>query len=294
MFAENLRTIIGQAVFDPVFRELLFNHPEQATANYSLSSEERLALRGLTPEDLYACVGRLAVDKLMPLRLGGRLVIAPDWLDPPLSSGDLLIRLDQSKTGAGINLDCQPITGKGDVASLDVPIAFGSGLHPSTRLCLCALEDLLSGGEIVLDLGTGSGILAIAAAKLGAGQVLALDTNAAAIHIARQHVALNRVERIVRVEQGSLESLKSVFQGQARFTAQLVVANLNASIFRTLLQQGLARVLSPGGRMILSGLFFGDQTDMKEAIQTAGLRLNDQRQLEGCLAIICQDTSSGV
>jgi ribosomal protein L11 methyltransferase len=91
-----------------------------------------------------------------PVRVGRRLLIKPAWLDAPVKPGDVLVELDPG-------------------------MAFGTGTHPSTQLCLAALEDLAQPAQRVLDLGCGSGILAIAAAKLGATDVLALDTDPVAV-----------------------------------------------------------------------------------------------------------------
>lgn len=114
------------------------------------------------------------------LRVGHRLVIRPTWRDYSSQPGDLVIALDPG-------------------------MAFGSGLHPTTRLCLEALEDSLHPGATVLDVGTGSGILAIAAARLGGLRVLALDTDPLAVQVAGENVALNQVESVVRVEVGTVQ-----------------------------------------------------------------------------------------
>ena len=90
------------------------------------------------------------------------------------------------------------------IITLDPGMAFGTGLHPTTRLCLMALEERVRPGESILDLGTGSGILAIAAARLGAGSVLALDTDTVAVEAARANMAANGVQETVRVGLGTL------------------------------------------------------------------------------------------
>lgn len=101
-----------------------------------------------------------------PVRVGRRLLIQPRWLPPAPQPGDIVIALDPG-------------------------MAFGTGTHPTTQLCLEALEDLMQPGLIVLDLGCGSGILAIAAAKLGAARVLALDSDPLAARIAAENAAAN-------------------------------------------------------------------------------------------------------
>jgi ribosomal protein L11 methyltransferase len=114
------------------------------------------------------------------LRVGRRLVIKPTWRDYDPLPDDLIIELDPG-------------------------MAFGSGLHPTTRLCLEAMEGFLRPGSSVLDVGTGSGILAVAAARLGASHVLALDSDPLAVRVAHENVALNQVEPVVQVEVGTVQ-----------------------------------------------------------------------------------------
>jgi ribosomal protein L11 methyltransferase len=103
-----------------------------------------------------------------PMRIGRRLLVAPTWEAVQPRSGELVLRLDPG-------------------------MAFGTGTHASTVLCLRALEELIRPGCTVLDVGTGSGILAVAAAMLGAGAVTALDIDPLAVRIARQNVVVNGV-----------------------------------------------------------------------------------------------------
>jgi ribosomal protein L11 methyltransferase len=121
------------------------------------------------------------------LRVGRRLVIKPSWRDYDPLPDDLVIELDPG-------------------------MAFGSGLHPTTRLCLGAMEDFLRPGSSVLDVGTGSGILAVAAARLGASHVLALDTDPLAVRVARDNAILNQVEPVVQVEVGTVEIPNARYQ----------------------------------------------------------------------------------
>ena len=121
------------------------------------------------------------------LRVGRRLVIKPTWRDYDPLPDDLIIKLDPG-------------------------MAFGSGLHPTTRLCLEAMEGFLRPGSGVLDVGTGSGILAVAAARLGASHVLALDTDPLAVRVARENVALNQVEPVVQVEVGTVQIANTKYQ----------------------------------------------------------------------------------
>jgi ribosomal protein L11 methyltransferase len=161
------------------------------------------------------------------MRIGRRLLVAPFWPDPPLEPGLIAIRLDPGR-------------------------AFGNGAHPTTQLCLAALERHLRPHAAVIDLGTGTGILAIAAAKLGARSILAVDTDPEAVRVARANVVANHVVDQVRVEAGSLAELRSGQWGTVE--APVVVANILAGIIVDLFAQGLAQIVSPGGLLILSGL----------------------------------------
>src|SRR5947207_2102812 len=150
MSSENVQKVIGRALAEPTYREVLFSDPATALAGYALTDAQSAFLRQLSRAQFYTIVGGLVLHHIVPLRLSRCLRMIPARLDVPLAPTDLPIRL-----GAGW--------------------AFGNGAHPTTRLCLQILEDHLRPGQHVLDLGTGSGILAIAAARLGAASVLALD-----------------------------------------------------------------------------------------------------------------------
>ncbi|GIW19872.1 MAG: hypothetical protein KatS3mg065_0168 [Chloroflexota bacterium] len=153
------------------------------------------------------------------------------------------------------------------VLALDPGMAFGTGLHPTTRLCLRALEDLADGGTLgpatrVLDLGSGSGILAIAAAKLGAASVLALDLDPIAVEATAANARRNRLAARIEARRGSLPS------GAAPF--DLVLANLVASILVEL-APSLAAELAPGGRLVASGIVDERAAEVEAAFVAAGL-----------------------
>lgn len=190
-----------------------------------------------------------------PLRVGRRLVVAPAWLAPEAAPGDVLVRLDPG-------------------------MAFGTGTHPTTQLCLAALEDCLGPGQTVLDMGTGSGILAIAAAKLGAASVLALDTDPVAVNVARENVVANGVGEIVKVEAGSLA--RALEMGNWG----LVICNILSSVIIELLDEGLAGAVAPGGTLVLSGILESQAGEIKQAAQKAGLKVMEQRQSGEWVAVI--------
>ncbi len=160
--------------------------------------------------------------------------------------------------------------------------AFGSGSHPSTQLCLVALERHLPTGSRVLDVGTGTGILAIAAARLGAAEVVGVDIAAAAVEAARANVRHNAVEDRVQVTTGTLADLLE--RNDAPFT--LAVVNILAHVIVGFLEQGLARLLAPDGLVILSGFLRTQAHLVRAALAASGLDLLAQEQLgEWCCTI---------
>lgn len=161
-----------------------------------------------------------------PIPVGQRLLIVPAWQADSV----------------------QPEAGRLPVI-LDPGLAFGTGLHPTTRLCMAALERHVQPGDAVLDIGSGSGVLSIAAARLGASTVLATDLDPNAVAATRSNSALNGVDHIVQVRQGSLPTLD---ERPERW--QVIVANILAETIVELLDQGLWRLMAVGGRLILSGI----------------------------------------
>jgi ribosomal protein L11 methyltransferase len=221
------------------------------------------------------------------LHIGRRLVVRPTWRDDYTPQpDDLLIELDPG-------------------------MAFGSGLHPTTRLCLEALEDYVCPGHVVLDVGTGSGILSIAAARLGAASVLALDTDPLAVQIARENVALNRVEAVVRAEVGTVQIPNIKYQtcplkdaGQANgesptsnlqpptsnfqpLISNLVVANILAETIVEL-APALAAHLLPGGVLIASGIIAERAEAVASSLRENGLSLVERHDDGDWLALVAR------
>lgn len=174
-----------------------------------------------------------------PLRVG-RLTVHSAWMRSRVSSGQTLVRLDAGQ-------------------------AFGSGEHPSTQLCLAAVERYVQGGETVLDFGTGSGILAIAAARLGARRVLAIDDDEIAVSIARANARANGVLRRVTVRRASGLS-------RVRLRADLIVANLTPEILAGVLPH-VGRCLAPEGRFVGSGFGSARVAEVARLVQASGLRV---------------------
>lgn len=168
------------------------------------------------------------------------------------------------------------------VVALDPGMAFGTGLHPSTRLCLHCLESHLKPDDRVLDLGTGSGILAIAAAKLGASSVLALDIDPTAVATAQENAEQNRVSRVVKVELGSVVEAQAKRDGGF----DLALVNILAEVIVCLLNDNLDGVVRPGGLFAFSGILSGHEVDVLETMKQKGLTLVDRRQEEDWIALV--------
>ena len=148
---------------------------------------------------------------------------------------------------------------------LEPRMAFGTGTHESTQLCLEVLERLPLTGRTVLDIGTGSGILAIAAAKLGAESVLACDIDPVALQVARTNCCRNRVDRRIRLFTGEVEALCG-----SRF--DVVLANLEGNLIRRKLND-FGQRLNPRGHLILSGLLERDATGIGRSVNVRGVPL---------------------
>jgi len=186
------------------------------------------------------------------LQVGERIVIVPAWRRRRPRAGEVALTMDPG-------------------------MAFGTGLHPTTQLCLQALERLLRPGMGVLDLGTGSGILAIAAVKLGSGPVLALDTDPVAVHAAGRNVRRNRPNEQVEVRQGTLEPGMGPFD--------LILANLLARTLREMAGL-LAAALAPGGVLIGSGVLVEQAEEVAAAFAAAGLHPIEQPVLGDWVALV--------
>jgi ribosomal protein L11 methyltransferase len=195
--------------------------------------------------------------RLKVLRIGERIVIQPSWLDYRPEPQDLVIQLDPG-------------------------MAFGTGLHPTTQMCLCALEECVQPGMEVLDLGTGSGILAIAAAKLDAKRVLAVDHDKQAAKVARGNVIANHVQGAVTVRQGSLPDVSGTYD--------LVVVNILARVIVEMVQQGLSERVRPDGVLIAAGITVDKVPDVVEAFERGGLELTDRKERGDWVSLVARRT----
>jgi ribosomal protein L11 methyltransferase len=177
------------------------------------------------------------------LRVGRRIVIRPTWRRHRAREGDIVLALDPG-------------------------MAFGTGLHPTTRLCLTMLEDVADRGAIegrrVLDVGCGSGILAIAAARMGGANVLGVDTDPIAMEATTANARRNRVARRVRARLGSTPTGASPFD--------VVLANLIATLLVRLASH-LHDELAPGGILVASGIFVDREDEVRVAFTGEGLEV---------------------
>ncbi len=191
------------------------------------------------------------------LRVGRRLVVRPTWRRHRRAPDDVVLALDPG-------------------------MAFGTGLHPTTRLCLAVIDRWAAegrfdagsgrrGGTRVLDVGCGSGILAIAAGLFGAEELVGLDTDPIAIEATTANARRNRLGRRLTARRGSLPSGEPPFD--------LVLANLIASVLIALAGP-LAAELRPGGRLLASGIFVDREAEVRAAFEAAGLEAVD-RSSEG-------------
>ena len=184
-----------------------------------------------------------------PLRVGERLVVAPSWREFAPGEGDVVIRLDPG-------------------------MAFGTGHHPTTRMCLEEVEALVEPGMEVLDAGCGSGILSIAAALLGARRAFGLDVEEVAVSVAQANAAENGVAGAVSAVVGSLPHPRVRDGGY-----DLVLANISAKVGIEL-AEALASAIRPGGALVVSGFLLKDEEAVRRAYGGAGGAV-EGRQEEG-------------
>jgi ribosomal protein L11 methyltransferase len=188
-----------------------------------------------------------------PIRATPRLVVHPSWI--PVE------------------------TGAGQVAvAIDPKMAFGTGGHESTQLCLELLDGLLVPGDRCLDLGTGSGLLGIAAGLLGAGSLRLVDTDPLALENAAENLARNGVEAWLGL--GSIEAVAGV-------EFDLVLANIQSSVLGPMLGQ-VRQALRPGGRAVFSGLLVREEETFCRQVEAAGLRVDQARRRHEWLAVAAQ------
>lgn len=189
-----------------------------------------------------------------PVKISERFTIVPTWEEyTPVSSDELIIELDPG-------------------------MAFGTGTHPTTVMCIQALERTVKSGDNIIDVGTGSGVLSIAAAMLGSNKVSALDLDEVAVNSARINIKLNKVHDAVEVSQNNL--LDGVNE-----QVDVVVANILAEVILRFTDD-VASAVKKDGYFIASGIIQQKKQEVKDAIISAGFEIVETLQMEDWVAII--------
>ena len=196
-----------------------------------------------------------------PMEIGERLLVIPQWLQ---SEPKVKKLLSQGRV---------PLI-------LDPGLTFGTGSHATTRLCLTALEQHIRGGERVLDLGCGSGILAITAALLGAKSIIGCDIDEVAVKVAGENAALNHVEDRISFHKGDLTS-------QVEGSFQIICANIVADVIIRL-SEDAGRYLAQGGIFIVSGIIDSREQDVLDALDRNGFAVIERRTSGGWVALACK------
>ncbi|WP_053376835.1 50S ribosomal protein L11 methyltransferase [Paenibacillus sp. FJAT-27812] len=207
-----------------------------------------------------------------PLRVSDKLTIKPTWEVYEAGPDERIIELDPG-------------------------MAFGTGTHPTTALCLQTLESVIKGGEEIIDVGTGSGILAIGACRLGAKSVLALDLDPIAVTSATENVKLNDLSDQVEVRLSDLLGvIKGADAGQeataVTVPVDLVVANILAEIILLFVDDVYA-ALKPNGIYIASGVYKNKETDVEEGLIRSGFEILEKRRDEEWIAFVARKPQVG-
>jgi ribosomal protein L11 methyltransferase len=187
-----------------------------------------------------------------PLHIGDHILVRPSWIEVVPEAGDIVIALDPG-------------------------LAFGTGLHPTTQLCAIALERVVKPGMRVLDVGSGSALLSILAARLGATEVLGVDIDEEAVRVSRENVVKNNVSANVRTETGSFDRGSGVYD--------VVVANILAGVIIKMLASGLAHY---GKCFVFSGILDNQTPQVIDAIDRSGLRRVEQKQIADWVCLVCE------
>jgi len=200
-----------------------------------------------------------------PIPIGRKLIILPAWINPE-------------------GQDRIPIR-------IELGMAFGTGTHPTTQLCLALVEDFFTpleskSGLRVIDVGCGSGILSIAALKLGAEKALGVDIDPEAIQASRDNAAINDVTNQLELGIGSVTEINSGKFGIQ--TAQLVLANILAPVLVQFLKQGLGELVMPDGWLILSGILEEQNPEVELALEVNGYHQVRKSQMGDWVALAAQ------
>ena len=189
------------------------------------------------------------------LKVGKRLAIKPSWIDYTPSNDEVVIELDPG-------------------------LAFGTGYHPTTKMCLEAMEELVEPGMKVLDLGTGSGILAITAAMLGASSVFAMDIDPSAVKAARKNFKASGLYDIISLVRGTLPNRQAP---EASF--DLATTNISARVIGEK-APNFCQSLKPGGILVVSGIIETQLPELRQTLEAAGLSHIKTSSVEDWVALL--------
>ncbi|MBX3084603.1 MAG: 50S ribosomal protein L11 methyltransferase [Anaerolineae bacterium] len=197
-----------------------------------------------------------------PIHLGRHILIRPLWITVPSDPEDVVIALDPG-------------------------MAFGTGTHPSTQLVLEAAEDLVAAqpGARILDLGCGSGILAIGAIKFGASHALAIDTDPMSVRVTEENAEANGTLAAMTIREGSLDSLLNPNTGAALEEFDIALVNILAKVIIMMCGQGLGKIVKVGGVGVFGGIIEEQADEVEAALRSTGLTPY-KRRLSGDWVVI--------
>lgn len=243
---------------------------DSPTALEEMLLKIRQALQNISQ---YLPVGSMAIETAMtaeedwmnawkayyqPFHLGHHIYVVPSWIEPDPQPEDVIIHIDPG-------------------------MAFGTGTHETTSMCMAMLEENVQKGDTVLDIGCGSGILGIVAAKVGAGRVILSDLDPNAVLVARENVQKNEVEETTEVYQGDLTAIPAF----AGLKADVIAANIIADVIIDLAPKARG-LLKEGGKFITSGIIQERKMDVLEALEKAGYEILQVEDKGSWTAILSQ------
>jgi ribosomal protein L11 methyltransferase len=191
-------------------------------------------------------------DHFQPLEVGEKFLILPSWVE----------QTDQERIAIKI----------------DPGMAFGTGTHPTTQLCMELMESQIEEGQTVLDIGCGSGILSVAALKLGALKAYGVDIDEKSIENANKNAKINQVENLVHFDHGSVNEINDGLLPISK--APVIIANILAYILLRLMDEGMIDLLEPHGKLILSGILADDEQRILDKLSAHNMKIIHRIQKE--------------
>jgi ribosomal protein L11 methyltransferase len=270
-FRERLVALLGQLGFEGFWEDgetlRCYVNDQQWSPALHAEIEEVLRLVHSTSRSLLPALTVSTIENIdwnaqwektiQPMRVGRRIVIAPSWHPHTPEEGELVLTIDPK-------------------------MSFGTGYHETTRLILRLLEDTVKPGDSVLDIGTGTGVLAIAALRLGAGTAVGVDIDEWSEMNARENAQVNGVADRLTILKGTLADVPP-----GQFT--LVVANIQRTVLVPIMHQMVQR-LSPSAHLLLSGLLLDDEEEIARSAAAAGAHILTREVENEWVALSLQST----